>query len=729
MKPRWAIFFLFALAGCVTACSTTRVLKEGEYRLEKNTIEVDRPDVSPSSLTSYLRQKPNSSFIGGWNPLVSIYNLPGDKQCGLARFIRKMGQAPVVFDPLAVEESVLNLENHLTYTGFYGSKVRSEVETRGKKVRVHYYVDLGRQFEISALNFDIPQYGTFPEDFEADRKNITIAPGDPLSEEALEAETVRGAQYFRRAGYYGFNKSFYSFEADTLSEPGKARLTLSILDYPRSGSESNAVEHKRFRIGEVRISHPENVPMRRKVLQDLNTLRPGDWYDEEEVNTTYRRLSNLSVFNSVNVDMTAVSDTVVDCDIRLRNTGGLQGVKVNLESSVNSTGLVGFSPQVTYSHKNIFHGGELLNVGFKGNFQVKPGSDVRSTEVSTTVGIRMPRSLGFPNTLFKGPNIPHTDINAGFSYQDRPEYNRTMGSLSLGYIGAISSQWFYQFYPLQVNAVHISNISDEFAKLLKSDRFLSSTHSDHFDLGVGGSLYFTTDPSAIPTDDFSFYRLSLETAGNVLNLFKGVLPTDPATGMHTVLNIPYSQFFRWEMQIGSTFFFGKNRRQSFAFRMLAGAAHAYGNSASIPFEKQFYSGGANSMRGWQARTLGPGYSQVKDYYLIPSQAGDMKLEANLEYRFPVVWKLEGAVFTDIGNIWTLSENLQTEEYFMQNLPGSIAADWGLGARINLDFILVRLDLGLKVHDPARDEGDRWLGPSGWLKKGNFALHFGVGYPF
>lgn len=731
VKPRWSIICLFALISLAYACSTTRVLGEDEYRLEKNTIEVNGKGVSSSSLTSYLRQKPNTSFIGGWNPLVSIYNWPGHRQNGLARFIRKMGQAPVVYDPLAVEESILNLENHLTYIGYYGSKVRSELETRGKRVRVHYFVDLGRPYEISSLDFHIPQYGTFPEDFEADRPNITLAPGQQLSEEALEAETVRGAQFFRRVGYYGFNKSFYSFEADTLAEPGKARLTLSILDYPRTGSASNAAPHKRFRIGEVHINHPQNIPIRSRVLQDLNTLKPGDWYDEQEVNTTYRRMTNLTVFNSVNVDMTAVSDTVVNCDIRLRSTGGLQGVKVNLESSVNSTGLVGFSPQLTYTHKNIFHGGEVLNVGFKGNFQVKPGTDIRSTEISTSVGIRLPRSVGFANSLFKGPNIPHTDINAGFSYQDRPEYNRKMGNLSMGYVGAISSQWFYQVYPFQMNAVYLSNVSEDFAILMESDRLLSSTHRDHFDLGAGGSLYFTTDPSAIPKDDFSFYRLSMETAGNVMSLFNGILPVDPGTMVHTLFSIPYSQYFKWEFQLGSTFFFGKNRRQSMAFRLMAGAAHAYGNSYYIPFEKQFYAGGANSMRGWQARTLGPGFSPILEYYVIPSQSGDMKLEANWEYRFPVFWKLEGALFVDIGNIWMISDEptLADVSFSLDQFAQSLAANWGIGARINLDFILVRLDLGIKVRDPAWADGGAWIRPAWWLNKGNFALHFGVGYPF
>jgi len=171
---------------------------------------------------------------------------------------------------------------------------------------------------------------------------------------------------------------------------------------------------------------------------------------------------------------------------------------------------------------------------------------------------------------------------------------------------------------------------------------------------------------------------------------------------------------------------GNKSQYALATRFLAGAGYAYGNATTLPFEKQFYSGGASSMRGWQARTIGPGHSDLNDIFVIPSQTGDMKLEANLEFRAPLFWKFEGAVFADAGNIWALSGTDNDDERFALS---SIGGDWGLGLRLNLDFILVRVDLGMKVHDPARAEGDRWIQPYKWLSSGNYAVHFGVGYPF
>ncbi|MBR2747095.1 MAG: BamA/TamA family outer membrane protein [Bacteroidales bacterium] len=195
-----------------------------------------------------------------------------------------------------------------------------------------------------------------------------------------------------------------------------------------------------------------------------------------------------------------------------------------------------------------------------------------------------------------------------------------------------------------------------------------------------------------------------------------------------IWNVPYAQYVRGELQLGQTIRLGGGEGQAVALRFLIGAGYGYGNSTTVPFEKQFYAGGASSMRGWQARALGPGGVEPwTEYFLIPSQTGDFKMEANIEYRFPIVWKLEGALFADMGNVWELRKS----EWFSNSSFSfdTIAADWGLGIRVNLDFILVRIDMGTKVYEPCRPADERLIGPAEWLKRDNFALHFGVRYPF
>ena len=259
------------------------------------------------------------------------------------------------------------------------------------------------------------------------------------------------------------------------------------------------------------------------------------------------------------------------------------------------------------------------------------------------------------------------------------------------------------------------------------DLFLQNAFSNHFDVGVGGMLYYTTDASAIPKRTYHYARLNFDVSGNVISLFNSAMPVDERTGQHTIWNVPYAQYVRGELSLGQTLRLGNREGQAVAFRFLVGAGYGYGNSTTVPFEKQFYAGGASSMRGWQARALGPGSVEPYEYFLIPSQTGDFKLEANVEYRFPIVWKLEGALFADVGNVWDLRKN----EWFQgSNFSfDTIAADWGMGIRVNLDFILVRIDLGTKVYEPCRPVDERLIGPAEWLKRDNYALHFGVGYPF
>lgn len=692
------------LAGLLVASCATQRLAEGEYRLAGNKIKVEGKQVSNSELTSYLAQKPSASFLG----------------------IRRPGAPLVILDDSQVNTSADNIVNHLEYIGYYGSKVRSEVEYKRKRAYVTYYVTPGKRYTIRSIDFELPEDEEFRKEFETDKPHITIKEGQYLAESTLEAETVRSAEFFRNRGYYGFDKSFYFCEADTLSHDGTAALTMAIRNYPRNGSPEEAKPHRKFTIGDVTLSYPKEIPIRTYVLEELNVLRPGMPYSERAVNATYSRLSNLSVFNSVNVTMNPASDDVVDCDINLLN-GGVQGFKANLEASVNSTGLFGISPQLNYFHKNFFHGGELFNLGLKGNFQFKTKDKIRSTEFSVSSSLRIPKLIGLPNSLFRGPNLPHTDLTLGFSYQDRPEYKRMMISTSFGYTGTFRRNFTYQFFPFQANIVRLGNISESFAERLVKDLFLLNAYSDHFDMGMGGMLYYTTDPTPIPKRTFTYGRLSFDLAGNVLSLFNSAMPTNQVN-QHTIWQIPYAQYVRGELQLGQTFRFGDGDTQAVALRFLVGAGYGYGNSTTVPFEKQFYAGGANSMRGWQARALGPGRVQPwTEYFLIPSQTGDFKMEANVEYRFPVVWKLEGALFADAGNVW----NLRMADY----MEGSnfsfdtIAADWGMGVRVNLEFILVRIDLGLKVYEPCRPAGERLIGPEQWLQSGNFALHFGVGYPF
>lgn len=726
-KPIYTIIICLLLAA--TSCSTTRVLKDEQYRLTGNKIEItnDR-QFNISTLSPYIQQKPNPSIIFGWNPFLSIYNWSDGKGKGWDRFVQKIGQAPVIYDADMVESTIGNIEDHLEYQGYYGSHVGADIKVRKKKVYVTYNVTLGKRYPISKIDFIVPERGEFKETFMEDTAEFHDMVGEYLSEASLEKETERSSTFIRNQGFYDFNKNHYFFEADTLSVPGEAALTLTVNEYTRNENPSDAVPIRKFYIDSVSISYPKSLKIRDKILRGLTTIAPGDLYSGNLVNSTYSRLSALKVFSSVNIGMTQTDTNLVNCSINLTQSK-LQGFKLNLEASSNSSGLFGISPQLSYYHKNIFRGGELLNLSFMGNFQFKFDDSVRSNEFGVSAGLSFPRFFPLPYHYFKGA-VPRTDLNVSYNYQSRPEYTRNIISMSYGYSGNLANRFFYQAYPLQLNIVRLFDLDPGFYDTLANDPFLRNAYQDHFDLGSGATLYYTTNAESIPKSTFFYTRFQFDLAGNVLSLFNPLMKTD-ANGSRMIWNTPYSQFVRGEITFGRTWIFGRNDGQALATRILAGAGYAYGNSTGLPFEKHFYGGGANSLRGWQARTVGPGLSKPDNSFVIPNQTGDMKLEANIEYRFKMFWKVAGALFVDAGNIWALRSNGSTDDdpsiFRLSTFGESIAANWGVGLRLNFGFLLLRLDMGMKFHDPARD--NKWVGPDLWFKRDGYALHFGVGYPF
>ena len=730
MRHSFLTLLFPGFAALLLSCSTTKVLPENQEWLAKNKVVVrgDR-HYSARDLMPYIKQKENNSFLG-WRPFLYIYNWQDGKGKGWDKFVTKIGDPPVVFEEGQVTASETSLENHLDYIGYYGSTVRGVIERKKpREVTVTYYVDLGRRYRIDSLAYDLPADSSFRAAFCADTSRMTVRKGSWLSENALSAEAERSSAWMRNQGYYGFSKTDFIYEADTLSRPGKAVLTVRV---PRP------VEKVEF--GEVTLDYPARFQFNEKVLRGLNTIRPGTTYSEEVVNNTYSRLSQLQAFSAVNIETSLGEDRRVRSAVTLTRSR-IQGFKVNLQASTNANWLFGISPQISYFHKNIFGGSEVLNVSLMTNHQFMFNSKVASNEVGVSLGLRIPKFVFLPYKVFPR-QMPHTDIKLSFSYQQRPEYKRIIASASFGYVGNFNNLLAYQLYPLQLGVVSTPYIDDTFYKSLTNNPFLLSSFNPHFDMGLSGTLLFKTSPQAVPKTSYFYARFQLDLSGNLLSAFHSVLPKkynqDSEMMVAQVFGMPYNQYVRGEWSFVETLRFGKDDRHALALRLLIGAGIGYGNSLSLPFEKMFYCGGASSMRGWQARTLGPGRSQAYDFFAIPSQVAGAKVELNAEYRFPIVWKLEGAAFVDVGNIFEIltpkmlqlaqsqGDPLDVSSFSFDHLE-NLAASWGIGLRVNLDFIVLRLDAGFRLHDPARTQ--RWLSFKDMFSKDGAALHFGVGYPF
>lgn len=713
-------------------CSTTRMLAEDEARLVENKVVVrgDRK-YNAASLTPYIKQKSNYYMIGHWHPFLNVYNWQNGKGGLWDRFCRKLGQEPVVFDEDLVASSVSSMLSHLEYEGYYGSQVEPHVTVDKQLARVEYDVTLGKQFPVRSVEYTVRDTALAAL-LQADSAHFTLQRGDMLSQEALEAESERVAQYFRNHGYWGFSKNYFFFYADTSTVRDSAGLFVNIENYTRNESEDAARTHRKYHIGNVTLMPQPGMKVRPQFLHNINRLQSGDPYSEARINRTYNRFSSIPFLSSVNMMLRqSQSDSAaVDCMILLQQAR-LQSVKLNLEGSFNSTGLLGVTPALSYSHKNLFGGGEVFTLGFRGNFQFMLRDPVRSNELAVSTGLSIP---WYPAFVWKLPriNLPQIDINFTYNFQDRPEYNRSIVTGTYGFSWNVARRFYYQIYPLQLSAVNATRIDEEFYKNIR-DPYLKNAFRSHLDLGGGGMLYFTTHPAVSPKVSYFYTRLQYDLSGNLLSLLNPTeLYATDAQGERLIGGVPYSQYVRAELQAVETVRMGENNRVALAVRGLAGAGYAYGNSWSLPFEKLFYAGGANSLRGWRARAVGPGMAPRDTSFAIANQSGDMHLEANVELRFPMFWKLEGAVFADAGNVWNIGNaDIDGEKrdplslFSLRHLLRSTALDAGFGARLDFGLVLIRFDLGLRLYDPGVQE---WMGPADWLH-GNYAFHFGIGYPF
>jgi Outer membrane protein/protective antigen OMA87 len=667
----------------------------------------------------------------------------------------------------------------LLYNGYYYSSITDSIHTKNKLTVVDYFVRPGKQYKINNIKYDIADT-SLAKDFYAGNMQDVIKKGAILSENYLNTSSNKISSYLRTIGYYGFTGNYFFFQADTTNLKDSANIVVSIKNYTRNETIQQARVHKKFVFGDVyyvpmkknsnpityskigdsivvtaaidtlknivdtlnykdiNLIYKKNIILRPKVLQRMNLIKKGAIYNEQDVANTYQKLSNLRLFSSVNFQIdTSANSNEVACTAALV-ASELQGYKVGLQASTNAIGLLGLSPSVSYYHKNLFKGAELFNVSVMGDFLFSLNSKKKATEFGVSASLSVPNFLFLPDKIFNSSEVPRTEYALSYNFQSRPEYTRNIISGSYSYVWNYKNKFFYKISPLQVAIVKLYNIRNDFYHNLK-DPFLINSYQNHFDMGMGANFYFTTDASTMPTKSYFYLRWQNDLSGNLLSLFNKQMKEN-SYGERLIWGSPYSQYFRTEISAVYTWRFGRSKKQAIATRVLGGVGVGYGNSVTLPFEKLFWAGGAYSLRAWQARTVGPGYAQIDTTFSIPNQTGDIRLEANIEYRFPMFWKFEGAVFLDAGNVWNLKNSTKLSNkpigsvidsnndglFKSNNFYKHLAADWGLGLRLNLGFALLRLDMGMKIYNPPTFS---WMGPDDWLKKGNYGIQFGVGYPF
>ncbi len=758
----------------IGACSSTKHVPDGKLLLDKTKINILDKDningVTPQELVNYLRQTENHKVLGGFKLQLAIYNLSGkDSTKWFNRWIRRVGSPPVIYDSTLTMASVNQLQRALINKGFLKNEVTSDVKLlpEKKKAQVTYNVTLNEPYTIRSIKYDIPS-DSLRSIILGDTTNFPIKTQSLLDHNKLDAERELIVQRMRNNGYYAFNKSYITFLADTAAGSREVDLTLTLSDAIQELPHIPKTDtHRQFYVRNVvfvtnydavtmqngfygdtvtyngiTMLYGEDKYIDKQVLYESCFIRPNQLYNASDVDRTYKALGRLGIIKFINIDMRPFMDVAGDLWVDayiLLNRDKSQTVSFSLEGT-NSEGDLGFGIGADYQHRNIFKGSEVLNVKFKASYESLSGDlsgliNDNYSEYSGDVGITFPKfKMPFLRESFKRRIQASTEFMTSFNYQERPEYTRIIAGAGWKYIWSErNNQMRHTFNLIDISYIFLPKSKINFLDSI-TNPLLRYSYENHLIMRMGYTFYKTNKQLANPLttvfqDNIYTIRASAETAGNALYGISHLIGQKrEADDSYKVFGTRYSQYIKLDGDFALTHYI--NQRSSIALHAGFGIAVPYGNSTVLPFEKRFYSGGANSVRGWGVRTLGPGsFDGKKSQNSFIYQCGDIRLDLNIEYRCKLFWVLELGAFIDCGNVWTIRE--------YENQPGGVfkfnkfyeqlALSYGLGLRMDFTYFLMRFDMGMKAHNPASGQ-EHWPLFSPNFKR-DAEFHFSIGYPF
>ncbi len=704
----------FSILLLTTACSTGKYVQEGEYILDKVAVVSDQSDYNASPLSQYVRQKEKPK-------LFSLFRNP---------FSRK----PVIYDTLQARLSCQDLMTAMQNEGYMNAGVSLYTETKGKKLKATYLLHPGQPFLIGKVNYDIQDEGIQQLLHLDQTDNQQIKPGMRFTVETLDNERKRIAGLLSDNGYFRFNKDFIHFTADTVMGRKDIALTLQLRKY-KSNSNSPEVDHTRYLIRDVlfQSNDSDRIHLRKQVLLNATAIKAGRPYDASALQRTYNNFARLQAVKYTNIKFAEVPDTnLLDCHIQI-STNKPSTISFQPEGT-NTAGDLGAAASITYTNRNLFHGSEQLSIEFRGAYEAITGlegyQDQNYTEFSVETKLVFPRFLApFLSKSFRRRQTASSEWAVSWNFQNRPEFHRRVFSSAWRYRWSEPKHHLnYRFDLLDLNYVYMPWISSTFKRdyldnAENRNAILRYNYEDIFIMKAGFTVSYTDGVDAV--------RANFESAGNLLNgVSKGFGFKTNSQGQHTLFNIAYAQYVKLDFDYTHLFQFDK--RNALALHAGLGVAYPYGNSTVLPFEKRYFSGGANSVRGWSVRELGPGKFKGTDGRIdFINQTGDVKLDLNAEYRSSLFWKLQGALFIDAGNIWTLRNYAEQPggQFKFTEFYKQIAASYGMGLRLNFDYFILRFDVGMKAINPAYEsEKEHWSIFHPKLSR-DFDFHFAVGLPF
>ena len=747
--------FILLVVLFASACNTTKYVPENEYLLNKVSIASDNKSITKEETKTYIRQLPNAAVFGLFKLQLGLYNLSGsDSTKWWNRFWKRVGDEPVIYNPQLTSVTENQISQLFRNRGYMNAEVNSDISHPKEKIaEVTYNIKSNIPYRIRSYSVNI----NYPEllQIASDTARSLIKHGNLFDSDVLDDERDRITSRFRNLGYYNFSKDYLQYFADSTLNTNEADLVLEVRNESELTDSIDLVKvFQKYTIRKVHFYSEtektlenlnseisldsleienykftyENIRnIRPSVLIQSTHIVPEDFYSDRAVERSYSSLNSLSAIKYMDISFRESGTDKLDAFIIL-TPNKLQSISADVEGTY-SAGYWGLGGNINYGHRNIFKGSETLSLRGRAAYEYQ-GRDQNAYELGGDVGLKFPTFLlPFATRDMKRNIRATTEINGSYSYRNRPkEYTGIVTGVGFKYNWSERFEVKHNFDVLNVSYVYYPFISPEYRAYLSTSPYFVYNFQNHLIMRTGYSGSYSNFRPLQPLRNYSTLNYGIETAGNLLyginNLFNS---TKDDEGTFKIFGIRYAQYVKTDFNLTRYQIFDKNNR--IVYHAGVGVALPYGNNNLIPFEKRYFSGGANSVRGWTAYQLGPGTFRSKGGYIdYNTQMGDIRIDLNMEYRTKLFWKLDGALFLDAGNVWTIREyDSQPGGVFrFSDFIGQLGVAYGGGIRADFSFFVLRLDLGLKLHNPALSRTESWRTK---ITKDDYAFNLAIGYPF
>jgi len=739
---------LITLSFLLISCYSTRHINTHDHILKENNITINNEKnnrakgVSKKEINSIIKQKPNKNILGFIPFHMWIYNLSNpEKNNWINSYLREIGEEPIVLDSILVEKSATQIKSYFENNGYFTSKVTSSINYKKQKAYVNYNIKTGKSYLINKITYNNTRKKNI---YDLIKKHKTeIKPGDLFTYNSVNNERVKIEELLQNNGFYKFSKELIYINADSIEE-NKINL-----DFGLKKLENDSSIYEKFTINEIHINIDKSEAhdtikyhdfhfvinqekknhIKMATISNLIQIKRNQFYSRKEAENTYRNLSNLNFFKHIVIEFIEITKKTneLNCIIHLQSpTKMYYSIEAEAKRSADE-GNLGVSGYIQFGNNNLLRGAENLNGKIKVSLEnrytnIDDNTSLFNTkEIAYELQLRVPKLI-IPkriNSSLKQSFQMSTNLTFSFTNRTRPDFSSRVMTQKIGYNWKNSKYVQHQLNLIELSFSDIGEINSFIQNELLENPYLSEQFEDKF-IPASNYIFTFNNQKIYKISNYTYLRTKAEISGNIFATIGSIVNLNTNNdGNYIIFKNPFSQYLKLDVDIRRYLMFSK--QNTLVIRGYYGLGYAYDNSDELPIQKQFFSGGVNSIRAWEAFTLGPGLINESNTY----STGDIKLELNLEYRFPLFNALKSALFIDAGNIWSIKNDPREGSIFKINtFINELAIGVGAGIRYDFDFFVIRLDIATKLRDPSLT--NKWVNNP---LNGNFRYNLAIGYPF